>query len=71
VYDRIKALVIEPVARGKRSSDQLDKLDKLNQHLKSGGTLSDFSSSQTETFRAEAIEPATATNLNPFSKIMQ
>ncbi|MEK0184806.1 hypothetical protein [Microcoleus anatoxicus] len=63
VYDRIKALSIEPVARGKISSDQLDKLDKLNQHLKSGGSLSDFKSSHTEIFRAEAIEPAAATNL--------
>jgi hypothetical protein len=48
VYDRIKALSIEPVARGKISSEQLDKLDKLNQHLKSGGSLSDFESSHTE-----------------------
>jgi hypothetical protein len=65
VYDRIKALSIEPVARGKISSDQLDKLDKLDKHLKSGGTLSDFESSRTEIFRAEAvIEPATATVIN-------
>ena len=42
VYDRIKALKIEPAARGKLSSDQLDKLDKLDEHLKAGGTLSDF-----------------------------
>ena len=61
VYDRIKALSIEPVARGKISSDQLDKLDKLDKHLKTGGTLSDFESSQTEVMPA-AIEPA-ATNL--------
>ena len=64
VYDRIKALSIKPVARGKISSDQLDKLDKLNQHLKSGGTLSDFESSHTEIFKIEAIEPATATAIN-------
>jgi hypothetical protein len=38
VYDRIKALSIEPVARGKISSDKLDKLDKLDKHLKTGGT---------------------------------
>ena len=62
VYDRIKALLIEPIARGKISSDQLDKLDKLDKHLKSGGTLSDFESSRTEIFKIEAIEPA-ATNL--------
>jgi hypothetical protein len=42
VYDRINALKIEPAARGKLSSVQLDKLDKLDKHLKSGGTLSDF-----------------------------
>ena len=60
VYDRIKALLIEPVARGKISSDQLDKLDKLNQHLKSGGSLSDFESSHIEVMPA-AIEPVAAT----------
>jgi hypothetical protein len=64
VYDRIKALSIEPVARGKISSDQLDKLDKLTQHLKSGGTLSDFESSHTEIFKTEAIEPAATTAIN-------
>lgn len=64
VYDRIKALSIEPVARGKISSDQLDKLDKLNQHLKSGGSLSDFESSRTEIIQTEAIEPAAATAIN-------
>lgn len=64
VYDRIKALSIEPVARGKISSDQLDKLDKLNQHLKSGGTLSDFESSRTEVIEARSIEPAAATAIN-------
>lgn len=64
VYDRIKALSIEPVARGKISSEQLDKLDKLDKHLKSGGTLSDFESSHTEIFKTEAIEPAAATAIN-------
>src|SRR4028118_139779 len=57
VYDRIKALAIEPVARGRISSDQLDQLDQLDKHLKSGGTLSDFESSHTEIMPA-AIEPA-------------
>jgi hypothetical protein len=62
VYDRMKALAIEPIARGKLSSEQLDKLDKLDKHLKSGGTLSDFESSRTEVFRTEAaIEPTAAT----------
>ena len=64
VYDRIKALSIEPVARGKISSDQLDKLDKLNQHLKSGGTLADFESSHTEIFQIEAIQPEATTAIN-------
>jgi len=63
VYDRIKALSIEPVARGKISSDQLDKLDQLDKHLKTGGTLSDFESSRTEVMQA-AIEPAAATAIN-------
>jgi hypothetical protein len=63
VYDRMKALAIQPVARGKISNDQMDKLDKLDKHLKTGGTLSDFESSRTEVFRTEAIEPAAATNL--------
>lgn len=57
VYDRIKALSIEPVARGKISSEQLDKLDELDKHLKTGGTLSDFASSRTEIMPA-SIEPA-------------
>lgn len=63
VYDRMKALAIEPIARGKLSSEQLDKLDKLDKHLKSGGTLSDFESSRTEVMAA-AIEPAAATAIN-------
>ena len=63
VYDRMKALAIEPIARGKLSSEQLDKLDKLDKHLKSGGTLSDFESSHTEIMPA-AIEPAAATAIN-------
>ena len=63
VYDRIKALAIEPVARGKISSEQLDKLDKLDKHLRTGGTLSDFESSHTEIMPA-AIEPAATTAIN-------
>jgi hypothetical protein len=59
VYDRMKALAIEPIARGKLSSDKLDKLDKLDKHLKTGGTLSDFESSRTKIMPA-AIEPAVA-----------
>lgn len=63
VYDRMKALAIEPIVRGKLSSEQLDKLDKLDKHLKTGGTLSDFESSHTEIMPA-AIEPAAATAIN-------
>jgi len=59
VYDRMKALAIEPIARGKLSSEQLDKLDKLDKHLKTGGTLSDFESSHTEIMPA-AIKPVAA-----------
>jgi hypothetical protein len=57
----MKALAIEPIARGKLSSEQLDKLDKLDKHLKTGGTLSDFESSRTEVIEARSIEPAAAT----------
>jgi hypothetical protein len=34
VYDRLNALNIKPVSRGKLSSDQLDKLDRLDKWLK-------------------------------------
>ena len=34
VYDRMKALHIEPISRGEISSDSLDKLDKLNEFMK-------------------------------------
>jgi len=34
VYDRMKALQIVPVSRGKISSQALDKLDKLNEFMK-------------------------------------
>lgn len=62
VYDRIKALTIEPIARGKISSEQLSKLDKLNEHLKSGGNLGDFENSHAEVMPASiasSIKPAT------------
>lgn len=44
VYDRIAALKIEAVARGKLSSDQVDKLDKLDKFLSSnpGAAIADF-----------------------------
>jgi hypothetical protein len=44
IYDRIAALKITPVARGKLSSVQVDKLDELNKFLKStpGAAIADF-----------------------------
>lgn len=44
VYDRIAALNIKPVSRGKLSSDQLDKLDQLNEWLKANpnSAIADF-----------------------------
>lgn len=42
VYDRMKALNIEPVVRGKISAEQLKQMDKLDEHLQKGGTLSNF-----------------------------
>lgn len=42
VYDRINALGIQPVNRGKISSQQLDELDKLHEHIKAGGAIDDF-----------------------------
>jgi len=42
VYDRINGLDIQPVARGKISVQQLELLDKLDKHLKGGGTIGDF-----------------------------
>ncbi len=45
VYDRINALGIKPVARGKISTEQLSLLDKLDEHIKAGGAIADFTSS--------------------------
>ncbi len=44
VYDRIAALKIKPVSRGKLSSEQLDKLDKLHEWLKQnpGSAIAEF-----------------------------
>jgi hypothetical protein len=42
VYDRIHKLKIIPVEKGYLSSGQLDLLDRLDKHLKSGGTFKDF-----------------------------
>ncbi|MFB2976915.1 hypothetical protein [Microseira sp. BLCC-F43] len=42
VYDRLKALNIKPVGWGRISAEQLNQMDKLDEHLKKGGTLSNF-----------------------------
>ncbi|ARV62849.1 hypothetical protein BZZ01_04585 [Nostocales cyanobacterium HT-58-2] len=42
VYDRLNGIKIKPVIRGKISSDQLEILDRLDAHLKAGGTIGDF-----------------------------
>ena len=42
IYDRIKALNIVPVSRGKISSVQLGELDELDKHLISGGSFASF-----------------------------
>ncbi|MBD1903457.1 hypothetical protein H6F78_00385 [Coleofasciculus sp. FACHB-64] len=42
VDDRIKGLNIQKPARGKISQEQLDKLDKLDKYLKTGGKIENF-----------------------------
>lgn len=42
VYSRLKALDIESPERGKITSEQLELMDKLDIHLKGGGTLANF-----------------------------
>ncbi|MFN6572385.1 hypothetical protein [Dendronalium sp. ChiSLP03b] len=42
VYDRINGLQIQPVARGKISQEQLELLDRLDKHIRSGGAIADF-----------------------------
>jgi hypothetical protein len=49
IYGRMKALNIEPVAWGKVSSEQVNRLDKLHEHLKKGGNLSNFSEAEVAT----------------------
>jgi hypothetical protein len=46
VYNRLSALHIEPEKQSGKSfinADQLAQMDQLDQHLKAGGTLGDFS----------------------------
>lgn len=61
VYDRIKALLIEPVSRGKLSTEQLDKLDKLDKWLKANPhkAIADFPQ------QAEVMPPDLAINHQP------
>lgn len=42
IYDRLKALNITPVSRGKISVTQLDYLDELDKHLTGGGSFASF-----------------------------
>ncbi len=42
VYDRIHQLNIVPIKKGYVSTKQLELLDKLDKHLKSGGLFKDF-----------------------------
>jgi hypothetical protein len=49
IDNRMKVLKIEPVAWGKLSSEQVDKMDKLHEHLKKVGKLSNFSDAEVVT----------------------
>ncbi|CAK0756400.1 hypothetical protein CCP1ISM_680002 [Azospirillaceae bacterium] len=62
IYDRIAALKITPAARGKLSSGQVDKLDKLDKFLKStpGAAIANFPK-ETEVIATEKIEISTPT----------
>ena len=45
VYNRLEALKIKPLKQGNRSyinSEQLEVLDRLDEHIASGGTMADF-----------------------------
>lgn len=42
VNNRINGLKIEPVARGQISLEQLELLDRLDKHIRSGGAIADF-----------------------------
>jgi hypothetical protein len=50
VYNRLEALKIKPAHQSNRSyisGYQLQELDRLHQHLASGGTMADFEASTT------------------------
>ncbi|MBN3875225.1 hypothetical protein [Nostoc sp. JL23] len=42
VNNRINGLNIEPIKRGEISAEQLDLLDRLDKHIRSGGAIADF-----------------------------
>ncbi len=42
IYNWMKVLKIEPVVRGKLSTEQREKMDKFNEHLINGGKISNF-----------------------------
>lgn len=46
VYDRINKLGIQSIARGKISSSQLDRLDRLDEWLQKGRKIDDFVNGQ-------------------------
>lgn len=74
VYDRMKDLAINPVKRGEISATDLELMDKLDKHLKSGGTIEDFvqnpqviqpdkiTLSSTQLDKSEAVEETSAFN---------
>ena len=65
LYDRLKALGIEPTKDGRKSylkSEQIQLLDQLHHHLSQGGTFDNFSTGHTLNVhrtdsRETAIEP--------------
>lgn len=42
IYSRINGLGLKPVDRGRISCEQLDILDKLDEHIRGGGAIADF-----------------------------
>ncbi|WP_445634538.1 hypothetical protein NSTC745_06362 [Nostoc sp. DSM 114161] len=80
VYDRINGLKIEPIARGKISSEQLELLDKLDIHIRSGGAIADFplqpevqapALDKLDKLDKLDIEPDQATVINVMANLME
>lgn len=78
VYDRMKALDIKPINRGKISSESLDKLDKLNEFMKNnpGKAIWEFpkdteilSSGQLDNFTGQLDK--SSGQLDNFSEMLQ